>query len=137
MEIRNALEPTPQQVEAFLGSEEQGTIYMINLLKFKERAVYADGRECDLSGRDAYAIYGAGVVETLADVGGRVVFAGRASGLLIGEMDELWDEIAIAEYPSPAAMIEMIGSEKYQAIHVHRDAGLAGQMNITTRGLLL
>ena len=30
-------------------------------------------------------------------------------------------------------MAEMFSSPKYQAIHVHREAGLAGQLNITTR----
>ena len=35
-------------------------------------------------------------------------------------------------YPSRAAMLEMISSPEYQAILVHREAGLAGQLNIET-----
>ena len=34
---------------------------MVNLLKFRDRAVYKDGRETDLSGREAYEIYGQAV----------------------------------------------------------------------------
>ena len=35
-------------------------------------------------------------------------------------------------YPNRQAMIEMMQSAEYQAIHHHRDAGLAGQLNIET-----
>ena len=134
MEYHNAVEPTPEQIEAVLGGADDGPIYMVNLLKYRDKAVYADGRETSLSGREAYALYGEGVLETLADVGGGVVFAGDVSGLLIGEVEELWDDVAIVMYPSRAAMLQMFSSEKYQAIHVHREASLAGQLNIETRG---
>jgi len=62
-----------------------------------------------------------------------MAFAGAVSGLLIGSVEELWDDVAIAMYPSRAAMLQMFSSEKYQQIHVHREAGLAGQLNIETR----
>ena len=133
MEYNNALQPTPEQIEETILSKEEGPIYMVNLLKFKERAEYADGRETSLTGREAYALYGQGVVETLTDVGGSIVFGGEVVGLLVGQVDELWDDVAIAMYPDGAAMAQMLSSPKYQAIHVHREAGLAGQLNITTR----
>ncbi len=132
MKYENAIEPTQEQIAATLGSAE-GPIYMVNLLKYREKAEYPDGRETSLTGREAYDLYGAGVVETLADVGGSVVFGGEVTGLLLGEVEDLWDDVAIAMYPSGQAMIEMFMSEKYQAIHVHREAGLAGQLNIATR----
>jgi uncharacterized protein (DUF1330 family) len=43
--------------------------------------------------------------------------------------------VAIAEYPSRAAMLEMVRSPEYQAITKHRDAGLAGQLNIRTKAI--
>ncbi len=133
MEYNNALQPTPEQIEETILSKEEGPIYMVNLLKFKERAEYSDGRETSLTGREAYALYGRGVVETLTDVGGSLVFGAAVAGLLVGQVDELWDDVAIAMYPNGAAMAQMVSSPKYQAIHVHREAGLAGQLNITTR----
>jgi len=51
---------------------------------------------------------------------------------MLGEVEELWDQVAIAQYPSRAAMLEMMQLPEYQAIHMHRDAGLAGQLNIET-----
>ena len=41
--------------------------------------------------------------------------------------------VVIAEYPSSAAMLAMVKSPDYQAIEVHRMAGLAGQLNIRTK----
>ena len=51
---------------------------------------------------------------------------------MLGEVEELWDKIAIAMYPSRGAMMEMMQSPKMQEIGVHRAAGLAGQLNIET-----
>ena len=38
---------------------------MVNLLKFKEKAEYEDGRDTNLSGAEAYAIYAEKVQEVL------------------------------------------------------------------------
>lgn len=132
MEYHNALEPNEEQIAGFLAPDDEQPIYMLNLLKFKEKAQYADGRDTALSGRDAYQIYGLAVLERLAAVDGGVIFSGTVSRLMLGAVEELWDDVAIAMYPSRAAMLEMVSSPEYQAIAVHRDAGLAGQLNIET-----
>ena len=49
---------------------------------------------------------------------------------MLGEVEELWDKVAIALYPSRAAMMQMMQSPKMQEIGQHRAAGLAGQLNI-------
>ncbi len=133
MNVVNAVTPPPAQALAFFGAEEDGPIVMVNLLKYKERAAYPDGRDPQLSGREAYARYGAGVQACLAAVGGRQVYAGAVTDLLLGEVEALWDMVALAEYPSRAAMMEMIRSPEYQAIEVHRHAGLEGQLNIRSK----
>jgi uncharacterized protein (DUF1330 family) len=132
MEYHNALEPNEEQVAGFLAPGDDQPIYMLNLLKYKDKAEYADGRDTDLSGRDAYQIYGMAVIERLAAVNGDIIFSGIVSRLMLGEVEELWDDVAIAMYPSRAAMLEMVSSPEYQAIAVHREAGLAGQLNIET-----
>jgi uncharacterized protein (DUF1330 family) len=103
---------------------------MLNLLKFKENAEYSDGRDTDLTGAGAYAVYSAEVVEHLATVGGDLMFSAAVERLLLGEVEDLWDAAAIATYPSRKAMLEMMSSPAYQASAVHRPAGLAGQLNI-------
>lgn len=135
MKVVNQLHPSPEQAMAFFQGEDDGPMCMVNLLKFRDKAQYADGSEPELSGREAYMRYGAAVQACLASVGGSARFTGSVSDLLLGEVEELWDMVAIAEYPSRAAMLQMVQSPEYQAITKHRDAGLAGQLNIRTKAL--
>ena len=130
MEVVNKVAPTEEQMRGFLEPGREGPIYMLNLLKFKETAEYADGRETDLSGAEAYAIYGQEVIQHLQKVGGAPMFSAGVERLMLGEVEELWDAAAIAMYPSRKAMLEMISSPEYQASALHREAGLAGQLNI-------
>ena len=130
MEVNNRVVPNQEQMKGFMEPGRDGPIYMLNLLKFKAHAEYEDGRNTDLTGEQAYAIYGAEVVAHLARVGGAPVFGARIERLMLGEVEELWDTAAIAMYPSRNAMLQMISSPEYQASAVHRTAGLAGQLNI-------
>jgi len=106
---------------------------MVNLLKFKARAEYADGTDSHLTGAEAYARYGEEVRRLMEGLGGRVRYSGAVTGLLLGEVEELWDAVALAEYPSLAAFRAMAMSREMQAIEHHRKAGLAGQLNIRTK----
>jgi len=56
--MKNVLQPTGDQVRAFRDRKTGEPIAMLNLLKFRDKAVYADGRPTDLSGEQAYRIYG-------------------------------------------------------------------------------
>jgi len=134
MEVKNSVTPTDDQIKGFFEPGGEGPIYMLNLLKFKQRAEYADGRQTDLTGEEAYGLYGAAVVECLIRVGGKPMFSARVERLMLGEVEELWDTVAIAMYPSRQAMMDMMQDKEYQVIAEHRAAGLAGQLNIETTG---
>ena len=105
---------------------------MVNLLKFRERAEYEDGRGSELSGREAYQICATGVARDIREVGGQLCFGADVARLMLGDVEELWDEVAIAMHPSRKAMLQMIHMPEYAEISVHRSAGLAGQLNIET-----
>ena len=130
MEVVNKVFPNREQIEGFLAPGQDGPIYVLNLLKFKEKAEYSDGRDTGLTGAEAYAVYSAEVAGHLATVGGRPMFAAKVQRLMLGDVEELWDTAAIAMYPSRKAMMDMMSSPDYQASAVHRTAGLAGQLNI-------
>tara|TARA_Y100000590_G_scaffold232297_1_gene261650 strand:- start:425 stop:841 length:417 start_codon:yes stop_codon:yes gene_type:complete len=136
MEVKNKVMPNGQQMADFNELGEEKPIFMVNLLKFKEKAEYADKRETDLTGEEAYTIYGKEVQVHLEKVGGKIVFAGKVSRLTVGEVEELWDQVAIAMYPSRKAMLEMISNSEYIKSAEHRIAGLAGQLNIETNSPL-
>ena len=42
---------------------------------------------------------------------------------MLGEVEELWDSVAIAMYPSRAAMLEMMMTNGMREISAHRAAG--------------
>lgn len=103
-----------------LPEEEDGPFWAVNLMKYREIADYADGRETTLTGREAddlYAPYG-----PLEAVGAMVVFGADVSKQLSGTPD--YDRIAIVRYPSRAAFFEMQRREDFQKLHVHKDAGM-------------
>ena len=133
MEYKNSVHPTKEQMEGFLEGDNEAPIAMINLLKFKEKAEYPDKRETNLTGREAYAIYGKEVVGHLEKVGGKPIFGSDVTRLMLGEVEDLWDQVAIAMYPNRKAMLKMISDPDYIESAQHRVAGLAGQLNIETK----
>ncbi len=136
MRVVIAVYPTPQQMQSFFGAAEDGPFVMVNLLKFKPHATYADGSDAHLTGAEAYARYGEAVRVLIEQHGGRVRYSGKVTGLLLGECEPSWDMVALAEYPSYAAFRAMATSPEMRAIEKHRSAGLEGQLNIRTKPVL-
>ena len=132
MEYINATTKTDQQMEALLKADNGGPVCMVNLLKFREKAEYEDGRETDLSGIEAYQIYGAVTGSLIKELGGDVVFTSVFNGMVVGEVEELWDVMAIAKYPTLQSFIDMVASPEYLKAYHHRLAGLKGQLNIAS-----
>ena len=133
MDVKNAIMPGPAQIAEFFGAPEGGPFVMVNLLKFKPKAEYPDGTDAHLTGREAYARYGDEVSKLVEGLGGRIRYAGAVTGILIGDVEDLWDMVALAEYPSLAAFQKMAMSPEMHASEHHRVAGLAGQLNIRTK----
>ncbi len=129
-----ATQPTDAQLAAFAARDQEGEpVVMVNLLKFKEKAEYAEGTPEhgeDVPGMVAYARYGVEVNKILLSIGAEPLFTGAAPIHMIGEGD--WDMAALVRYPSRKTFLEMTTSEAYQAIHYHREAGLAHQELIET-----
>ena len=132
MKYINELRKTDQQVQDLLEKDDGGAICMINLIKFRQKAEYEDGRETDLSGIEAYQIYGAVTGSLIKELGGEVVFTSVFNGMVVGEVEELWDVMAIAKYPTLQSFIDMVASPEYLEAYHHRLAGLKGQLNIAS-----
>lgn len=132
MLVTNAMTPTPEQLRALLESDFTGPVCMVNLLKFKARAEYEDGRETDLTGEQAYREYGKQMAPFVVSKGGKLLFSGSAKHLMIGSVDEQWDTVAIMEYPSKEDFVNIVRAPEVAEFSVHRKAGLAGQLLIAT-----
>jgi uncharacterized protein (DUF1330 family) len=128
--MQNVLQPTGDQVRAFRDRQTGESVTMLNLLKFKDKAVYEDGRSSDLTGEEAYQLYGQVFAKIMFPRGARVVYSGEVRGVLIGEGVDLWDAMFIVEYPSTQVMLNMFRDEEYQKGQLHRAAALEGQLLI-------
>lgn len=132
MNVENALGPTPDQMKAMQKPGPDEPICLVNLLKYREFAVYPDSRTTTLSGKEAYQLYAEAVDALLSQYGGKLVFVGDVTHLRMGVVEGLWDEVAIVMYPSRAQMMKMTMSPEWREASAHRVAGLEGQLNIET-----
>ena len=114
-----AITPNKAQFRELATAVDDGPVVMLNMLKFKARA--DDG---DATGADAYRRYGDAAVAMVEERGGKVLWAGRADQILIGDPSEDWDQIVLVEYPSRAAFIDMVTQPEYEQAHTHRESGL-------------
>ena len=57
MEVENRVHPSDEQITGFQEGDTDTPIYMLNLLKFKEKAEYADDRDTPMTGAEAYGVY--------------------------------------------------------------------------------
>jgi uncharacterized protein (DUF1330 family) len=132
MKVENAVYPTADGIQALSRDPSSTKIAMLNLLKFREKAIYKDGTSDNISGREAYMRYANAMTKIVEREGGRILFTGRIVGLVIGAVEKMWDVAAIMEYPSRAAFQRIVTLPEVQEIGVHREAGLEGQLLIMT-----
>jgi len=107
-----AIDPTGSQIKALATGDLTGPVVMLNLLRFNP-----DG------GKESYGRYLDATAPFLARVGGRVLFHGTASAVVIGDDGE-WDAVLLVEYPNKEAFLEMLRIPEYQAITGQRTAAL-------------
>ena len=133
MIVLNKLNHSDEQWVTLAQIEDDGTVYMTNLFKFRERAEYPDGRASDLTGIQAYQLYGVETAKLIESIGGKIIHSSMFFGMVVGEVEDLWDAIAIVEYPSISAFMQMVESDAWQQHAIHREAGLEGQLNIVSK----
>jgi uncharacterized protein (DUF1330 family) len=132
------LGPTREQLRSLLEADRDGPLQFVNLLAYHERARYPAGHELAASGgsgAEAYARYGAVALRHVTQRGGRLALMNAVEQTIIGPEDG-WQQVAIMQYPSTAAFVDMLRDPDYAAALVHRDAGLAKTVVLVTRPLL-
>ncbi|MEM9565054.1 MAG: hypothetical protein AAGA93_20690 [Actinomycetota bacterium] len=102
--------------------DDDGPVWMVNLMRYRERADYVDGRQTTLTGRqadDEYAPLG-----PLAAIGAEIVFVADVEDQFLGD-EPAWDRLAVVRYPTRAAFIAMQQRDDFQKAHEHKEAGMA------------
>ena len=132
------INPDESRLVALIHSGHRGPVQMVNLLAFRERAIYPSGHElagAGLTGAQAYARYGAIALEQFSRRAAKLILYNDVSQVLIGRTRP-WDQVLVAEFPDTGAFVDMIRDREYQASLVHRDAGLAEVVGLVSRSLL-
>ncbi|MDX1742549.1 MAG: DUF1330 domain-containing protein [Ruegeria sp.] len=121
------IDPERTQFEAFKSLDRDHPIEMLNLVKFRETAEYPAGHELEdagLTGAQAYHKYGSETAPIIARLGASILWRGAFQTTLIGPLDETWDAVFIARYPTAHAFLEMVTDPVYQAAVIHRQAAV-------------
>jgi len=118
------LGPDTAGVEALLAADLERPVVMVNFLRHREIAAYAEPAATPISGAAAYGRYGRNTVPLIGRLGGRIRWAGTRLRALLEEGEAPWHQIVFVQYPSRAAFIGMLCSEAYRRGTPHRDAGL-------------
>ncbi|MEI7886164.1 MAG: hypothetical protein WCJ04_02135 [Actinomycetes bacterium] len=106
---------------ATTSEEEDGPVWMVNLMRYRATAQYSDGRDSTLSGREADDVYAP--IESLAAVGAEVVFFGDVETQLLGDLPP-WDRVAVVKYPTRRSFMDMQERKEFKDQHHHKDAGM-------------
>jgi hypothetical protein len=104
--------------------DEDGPVWMVNLMKYRDVADYPDGAPADgpaISGREADDLYTP--LESLAGVGAEIVFGGDVDLQLLGDAP-IWDRVGVVKYPTRRSFIEMQSRPDFRRQHVHKEAGM-------------
>lgn len=122
------IEPTQEQGVAYFSKAPAGPVVMLNLLRFREVADYANHPELapasPISGREAYQRYAEHTLPFLAEAGGELLLQGEARHHLIGPTDERWDLVLLVRYPSAQVFLSFASNAAYLAGLGHRTAAL-------------
>lgn len=116
------IDPEREQFEAFKALPRDEACLMLNLIRLRDQARYADGRQA--TGAEAYQAYGRDSGPIFQRVGGEIIWRGNPRLVLIGPQDEQWDLAFIARYPSAHAFMEMVTDAAYREAVKHRQAAV-------------
>ena len=101
--------------------EEDGPVWMLNLMKYRDVAAYADGNPEGISGKEADDRYAP--TEVLRKIGAHVPFFGDVESQPVGS-DVAWDRIGMVKYPTRRSFIDMQARSDFKGKHEHKEAGM-------------
>jgi uncharacterized protein (DUF1330 family) len=123
------VDPTRANFDAFKALPRNTPINMLNLIRYRVRALYPAGHshaERGFTGADAYAEYGRTSEPIFSRVGGKTIWRGKFEAMLTGPAGEgeQWDLGFVAFYPDAAAFLAMVTDTDYKLAVVHRQAAV-------------
>jgi hypothetical protein len=122
------LEPTQDQGRDFFTRRIEGSVVMLNLLRFRVAADYSATPALTpglpISGEEAYRLYMEHTLPYLTASGGEILFYGRGGHYFIGPTDERWDAAMLVRQSSVESFLNFASNQDYLAGMGHRTAAL-------------
>jgi len=100
---------------------DDGPVWMVNLMKYKDVADYGDGETGTKTGREADDEYTP--TGPLKAIGAEIVYAAEVEMTPLGDGTQ-WDRVGIVKYPTRRSFIEMQQRDDFKDKHVHKEAGM-------------
>lgn len=122
------LEPTQEAGRAFVMRGLQGSVVMLNLLRFRQVADYSAHphlapREA-ITGAEAFDRYIRHTLPFLHESGGDLLFLGKGGNFLIGPSEDRWDLVMLVQQSSVESFLAFAGNPAYLAGMGHRMAAI-------------
>ena len=122
------LDPTDASVTALFTRNIQGSVTMLNLVRFRDSADYSAYPELapatPITGRQAYARYIEHTLPFLRASGGKLLYLGDGGDYLIGPPEQGWDMAMLVKQSSVDAFLAFAADEGYLAGIGHRVAAV-------------
>lgn len=120
--------PTQEAGRNFVMRQIQGSVIMLNLLRFRKIADYSATPDLNpnqpISGEQAYKLYIEHTIPFLTKSGGEILFMGKGGNYLIGPTDEYWDAILLIRQKSVKSFLSFESDQDYMKGIGHRTAAL-------------
>jgi len=122
------LEVTQESGRAFMMRGIAGSVVMLNLLRFRDRADYSATPHLapkeSISGAEAYQLYIKHTLPHLNKSGGELIFMGKGGNFLIGPTSERWDAVMLVRQNSVNDFMAFTSNPEYTEGLAHRTAAL-------------
>jgi hypothetical protein len=122
------LAPSPRAGMIFIERGIEGSVVMLNLLRFRDVADYSANPELEpdtpMSGAEAFNRYIEHTLPFLRQSGGDVLFLGAGGEFLIGPEDQRWDLVMLIRQSSVKSFLAFASHQEYLAGIGHRTAAI-------------
>ena len=104
-------------IEALRALPQGDPVVMVNLMRFRDRALDAAGLTTGETGWDAYLRYSKATAPLIKARGGSIIWAGNADATAVGDAAvHKWDYVALVYYPTRAAFLDMLTCAAYETV---------------------
>lgn len=127
---RASREPNPdghlrEHLRTLAASDDGNEFFMVNLIRYRERAQYPPGYDFPGNALDADLRYGRAIMPYLLRHGGVPVFLGEVQGAFLEEAgDTPWQRVVVVRYRSRRDLLEMVADLAGRDVAVHKWASI-------------